>query len=101
MQAEIKQLTLGTSLPVVLPGLGTAGFQWFFTVSNPECVEVVRYNYSIETMFMEAGNSLDVVFMVHSKAPGHTSILFEQKRIWEKHNPPINSKQLDITVVNH
>ncbi|WPQ65919.1 protease inhibitor I42 family protein [Chitinophaga sancti] len=101
MNAEIKELTLGTSLPVVLPGLGTAGFQWFVTVSNPDCVEVVRYNYTVDTMRMEAGNSLDVVFMIHSKAPGQATIIFEQKRIWEKMNPPLNTKQLDITVVSH
>ena len=99
MENEIKELKLGTSFPVVLPGLGTAGFQWFFTIDNPDCVDVVRYNYMIETMFMEAGNSLDVVFMVHSKAPGRAVISFEQKRVWEKNMPPINSKKLDITVV--
>jgi predicted secreted protein len=99
MESEIKEIKLGTSLPVVLPGLGTAGFQWFFNIDDTSCVAVKPYDYTVDSMFRDAGTSNDEVFMITGKAPGKAIVIFEQRRIWEKEGAAINTKKLDITVM--
>ncbi|MCF6402987.1 protease inhibitor I42 family protein [Chitinophaga filiformis] len=98
MESEAKEIKAGTSLTVVLPGLGTAGFQWFYNVSNTECVEVRPYDHAVDTFRQEVGTSNEEAFIIHGKTPGQASVSFEQRRIWEKEGQAINARKLEITV---
>jgi len=99
MESEEKELRVGISLPIILPGLGTAGFQWFYKSDNNDSVDIRPYDYTVDAIFRSAGTSNDDVFMLTGKAPGHTTIIFEQKRSWEKEGAVINARKFDITVV--
>lgn len=99
MESEAKEIKTGTSLPVILPGLGTAGFQWFFQVSNTECVTVRPYDYTVDTIRQEVGTSNEEAFIIQGKAPGTATITFEQRRIWEKEGTAINARRFEITVL--
>jgi predicted secreted protein len=98
MESEVKEIRLGTSLPVILPGLGTAGFQWLYKVDNTGCVEVRPYDYTVDTISRDAGTSNDEVFMITGKAPGHATVTFEQRRVWEKEGQAINTKKIEVNV---
>lgn len=98
MESEAKEIKAGTSLTVVLPGLGTAGFQWFYQSSNTDCVDVRPYDHAVDTFRQEVGTSNEEAFVINGKAPGHASVTFEQRRIWEKEGQPINARRLEITV---
>jgi hypothetical protein len=99
MEIEVKEIKTGLSLPIILPGLGTAGFQWFFKTDTDDFIDIKPYNYTVDSMLQQAGNSNDDVFLVTGKAPGLTNVIFEQRRIWEKEGVAINTKNLSITVV--
>jgi predicted secreted protein len=99
MNSEAKELIVGTTLPVILPGLGTAGFQWFFKIENPACIEVRPRDYAVDTIRLDAGTSNEEIFMITAKAPGKSTITFEQRRIWEKEGHIINTKEFEITVI--
>ena len=99
MESEEKEFRVGTSLPIILPGLGTAGFQWFYKLDNTESIDIRPYDYTVDAIFREAGTSNDDVFMLTGKAPGHTTIIFEQRRSWEKDGAVINTRKFDINVV--
>ena len=99
MEIEEKEIRVGTSLPIILPGLGTAGFQWFFKADTEDFIDIKPYHYTVDSMLQQAGNSNDDVYLITGKAPGLTNIIFEQRRIWEKDGVAINTKNLAITVV--
>jgi predicted secreted protein len=99
MESEAKELRMGTSLPIILPGLGTAGFQWFYKADNTNSIEIHPYDYTVDAIFRSAGTSNDDVFIVTGKAPGRTNIIFEQRRSWEKDGAVINTRNFEITVV--
>lgn len=99
MESEAKEFRVGTTLPIILPGLGTAGFQWFYKLDNTNSIDIKPYDYTVDTIFRSAGTSNADVFMLTGKAPGHTIVTFEQRRIWEKDGVVINAKQFDITVI--
>lgn len=99
MEIIPKELKAGGDLPIILPGLGTAGFQWFFKVDDEHCVEVKPYDYTVDSMRRDAGTSNDEVFLITGIAPGRTTVTFEQRRIWEKDGQAINTKVFDVTVV--
>jgi predicted secreted protein len=98
MEIEAKDIKLGTSLPVILPGLGTAGFQWFFQVSNTDCITVRPYDYKVDIIRQEVGTSNEEVFMIYGKTHGQATVTFEQRRIWEKTGSAINARRFEITV---
>ncbi|UPK72154.1 protease inhibitor I42 family protein [Chitinophaga filiformis] len=98
MESEVKEIKAGTSLTVVLPGLGTAGFQWFYQVSNAACVDVRPYDHAVDTFRQDVGTSNEEAFIINGKSPGHASVTFEQRRIWEKEGQAINARRLEITV---
>ncbi|QHS63283.1 protease inhibitor I42 family protein [Chitinophaga agri] len=99
MESEAKEIKTGTSLPVILPGLGSAGFQWFFQISNTECAEIRPYDYTGDKIRQEVGISNEEAFVIQGKAPGTTTIIFEQRRVWEKEGAAINARRFEITVI--
>jgi predicted secreted protein len=99
MESEAKEIKAGSTLPVILPGLGTAGFQWFYQVSNTECVEVRPYDHAIDTFKQSVGTSNEEAFVIKGKAPGQATVTFEQRRVWEKEGQAINGRRLEITVI--
>jgi len=99
METEAKEIKKGTSLPVILPGLGTAGFQWSFQVSDTSCVVVRPYDGTIDTMEEAGGLINEEAFMIDAKAPGKSTVTFEQRRAWEKEAQPLNARTFEITVI--
>ena len=99
METESKEIKKGTSLPVILPGLGSAGFQWFYQISNTACVEVGQHDDAVDSIPQEAGTNNEESFMINGKAPGQATVIFEQRRIWEKERPAINARRFEITVI--
>ncbi|PWV45900.1 protease inhibitor I42 family protein [Chitinophaga sp. S165] len=98
MESEAKEIKAGSTLPVILPGLGTAGFQWFYQVSDTACVEVRPYDHAVDTFKQNVGTSNEEAFVILGKAPGRATVTFEQRRVWEKEGQAINGRRLEITV---
>ncbi|MBW8683406.1 protease inhibitor I42 family protein [Chitinophaga rhizophila] len=99
MESEVKAIKAGTSLSILLPGLATAGFRWFVQISGTDCVEVQPSDDAIDSPLQKAGMGNEESFMINGKMPGHATVIFEQRRAWEKEGPAINSRKLEITVI--
>ncbi|MBC9912793.1 protease inhibitor I42 family protein [Chitinophaga varians] len=98
MDIIVKTIKTGNSVPVILPGMGTAGFQWFYSTENGDCIEIKPYDYTQDSLVRDAGTSNDEVFMITGVLPGHAKVTFEQRRGWEKNGQIINTQTFDITV---
>ncbi|SFN20877.1 Chagasin family peptidase inhibitor I42 [Chitinophaga sp. YR627] len=99
METESKKIKQGTSLPVILPDLGTAGFHWYYRVSNTDCVEVSPHDEEAEAIRQEARINNEESFVINGKEPGQATVTFEQRRTWETEGPAINSRRFEITVI--
>ncbi|ACU60072.1 protease inhibitor I42 family protein [Chitinophaga pinensis] len=99
METESKKIRQGTSLPVILPGLGTAGFQWSYQISNTACVEVSPHDEETDAIRQEARINNEESFVINGKEPGQATVTFEQRRTWETEGPAINSRKFEITVI--
>ena len=94
--AEQRNAKVGEPQEVVLPGLGTAGYQW---VSDaPAGVRVERGQSNAPTANLPAGRSVDAVFEVTAEAAGTYRVTFVQRRPWEEGVPPIDTREYDFHI---
>jgi predicted secreted protein len=94
--AEQRNARVGEPQEIVLPGLGTAGYQWLSDA--PAGVRVERAQPNIDTTNLPAGRSVDAVFDVTADAPGTYRITFVHRRPWETDVPPIDAREFDFHV---
>jgi predicted secreted protein len=94
--AEQRNAQVGQPQQIVLPGLGTAGYQWISDA--PPGVRVERVQPVMDTTNLPAGRSVDAVFDVTADAPGTYRVTFVQRRPWEEGVPPIDTREFDLHV---
>src|SRR3954447_14606367 len=96
MPDEVRHARVGEPQVIVLPGLGTAGYQWIS--EEPDGVRVEEGQPETPTSGLPAGRSVDAVFRVTADAPGTYRVTFVQRRPWEQGVPPIATREFDLHV---
>ena len=95
------ELNVGEKYILRLKGLGAAGYNWEYNIK--ETGKVV----SVSSEFVDDGKkigplppgySLDVQITIQALEPGHATIYFTQKRVWEKDKLPLKEHVIEIFV---
>jgi predicted secreted protein len=77
---ETIRLKPGESHTIVLPGLGSAGYQWSVEVVDPQVAVAEEILHLRDEVTVPVAGSLDQRFRVKAIAPGQTPVRFVQKR---------------------
>jgi predicted secreted protein len=93
---EIASLRVGQTLERRLPGLGSAGYQWFATV---DCENVVRVTLCLAADANEKqpeSGSADTIATVVGVAPGSANVELIQRRAFE--TTPLRTIAIRVSV---
>lgn len=93
---EAIKLKAGESTTITLKGLGTAGYQWNYTIDNNKNLVSISKDFILTQK--NAGASADEVFTIKANGKGIVNISFFQKRSWETNVKPANEKKVVITI---
>lgn len=92
-------LAVGEQRAVALRALATAGYQWSQSVSGPDptaiAVEIHRGELPPGT---PPGRSASEEAIVHGLHPGQAFVRLEQRRPWERDQPPARTLDLHVEV---
>jgi predicted secreted protein len=92
-------LAVGEKRAVPLRALATAGYQWSQSVSGPDptaiAVEIHRGELPPGT---PPGRSAPEEAIVHGLHPGQATVRLQQRRPWERDQPPADTLDLHIEV---
>jgi len=91
-------LKTGESATITLPGLGTAGYRWSFTVDDPRLVLVERRVAERQPGDPPPSRSVDEQFVVTGLNAGETVVRFSQARSFEPSKPPIATRDVMVRV---
>jgi hypothetical protein len=80
-------LPVGGRRILTLPGLGSAGYQWFGTVEDEAVASLERLG-TVPRHAPGPQGSRDEQFEIHALAQGQTILRFAQRRIFEPGRPP-------------
>ena len=96
---EIK-LKRGESTTVKLKGLGTAGYEWNYTIDGDQNLIAISKDFVLPEKLTQKnmGTSADEVFTINANKKGQLIIYFFQKRGWEKNTEPINKKKVKVII---
>lgn len=100
----VIQLFVGENWHGQLPGLGTAGYQWFHRFEGAGDVIAISIMPLAPSTCQAtdgqppAGGSHSECLDIHALSPGITILHLSQKRSWEKNTAPIHQYQIKITV---
>jgi hypothetical protein len=96
---EQLKLSKGERATVILKGLGSAGYRWWYTVDDPLLVQVERL-----VTERKAGEeyppswSADEQFVIFGLSPGDTVVRFRQTRPFEQSKPPVATRDILVRV---
>ena len=92
-------LAVGEQRAIPLRALATAGYQWSQSVSGPDptaiAVEIHRGELPPGT---PPGRSASEEAIVHGLHPGRATVRLEQRRPWERDQPPAQTLELRVEV---
>lgn len=96
---EIK-LKTGESTSLKFKGMGTAGYEWNYTIDgSKDCVDVSKeFDSGKKSGKQNVGASADEIFTLAAKKSGTVVIYFTEQRSWEKNSNPVNEKKVSVTV---
>lgn len=80
-------LPVGGRRTVILPGLGSAGYQWFAAVDDPAVASVEKRG-TVPRGPAGPQGSRDEQFEIHALRTGQTLLRFVQRRAFESGRPP-------------
>ena len=97
---EELKLKKGESATIKLKGLGTAGYQWDYTISENKNIATVSKDFILPGNLTQknVGASADEVFTITAIEKGIVNIFFFQKRSWEQNTNPINSRKVKVII---
>jgi predicted secreted protein len=97
---EELKLKKGESATIKLKGLGTAGYQWDYTIPENKNIVTVSKDFILPGKLTQKniGLSADEVFTITAVETGIVNIFFSQKRSWEENTNPINSKRVKVVI---
>jgi predicted secreted protein len=84
---EEIRLARGEGLVLTLPGLGSAGYQWFVVVEDPKIVQVTKLERPPATV-RGASGSVEEWFSIIALLAGQTMLRFTQRRSFQPDRPP-------------
>lgn len=97
-----QQITLkaGETTTINLKGLGTAGYEWNYTLDNNKNLVTISKDFKLtdKVKRKNIGSSADEVFTIKAHNKGTVTILFFQKRDWETNVAPVNEKKVTIII---
>lgn len=93
---EEIRLAKGEGSVLKLPGLGSAGYQWFVAVQDPKVVEVTKLIRPSGTVRMTG--SAEEWFSIRALTKGQTTIKFTQRRAFQSDRPPNAVRDIRVTV---
>jgi len=92
---EEIELQAGETKDVTLPGLGSAGYQWFATVENSNIATVTKLE-AVPGKITSGAASYGEVFSITALSTGETTAHFIQKRAFQS-SQVVNATR-DITI---
>ncbi len=103
MEVPVKiELKVGEKYTFRLKGLGVAGYNWEYTIEETRKVASVSLEFVDDQKKAERilppGYSRDVLVTIQPLEPGHATIHFAQRRLWEKDKLPLKEHVLEIFV---
>ncbi|MCP9766336.1 hypothetical protein EGI22_00350 [Lacihabitans sp. LS3-19] len=98
-----KPKTMGTSIKVgesishILDGNPSTGYNWKYTIENPEIVNITE---EITSKNQEAmvGAPSKFKYQIEGAKPGTTKIFFKYFREWEEDVPPVQTDTIEVRV---
>ncbi len=98
---EELKLKKGESATITLKGLGTAGYQWDYSIPYNKNIVTVSKDLIFPGKLTQenVGASADEVFTITAVETGIVNIFFVQKRSWEQNTDAINSRKVEVTIV--
>jgi inhibitor of cysteine peptidase len=103
LACQQKPKTMGTSIKVgesithELEGNITTGFNWKYTVENPDIVKITE-EVSSENKEGIVGAPSKFKYKIEGAKAGNTKIFFKYFREWEKDVPPAQVDTVEVTV---
>jgi predicted secreted protein len=94
---EELSLTVGDRRTITLPGLGSAGYQWFATVDDPAVATVEKLG-TVPRPGTGPQGSRDEEFEIRAMKSGETVVRFVQRRIFEPGRPPRAQRDIALRV---
>lgn len=97
-------LRVGEERSLILPGLATAGYEWSYELHGArEAISLKKQWASGGTDgdlpgTAPVGSAKDEVFTVGGLSPGTATIVFNQRRRWEKGVPPLHTRVVTVRV---
>lgn len=97
---EELKLKKGESATIKLKGLGTAGYQWDYTIPDKKNIITVSKDLILPGKLTQenVGLSADEVFTITAVGTGTVNILFSQKRSWEQNINPVNTRKVKVVI---
>jgi predicted secreted protein len=95
------ELKVGEKYIFRLKGLGAAGYNWEYSIDEMGKVVSVSSEFVDDEKKagpLRPGHSLDMLITIQAMVPGHATIHFAQRRVWEKDKPPLNEHFIEIFV---
>lgn len=98
------ELEEGGQYTCTLPGKASAGYTWVHTVEGPpDVIDIAEAQVRFPLQEREGslpppGYNADVQFTFKARIPGHVTIRFQLRRIWETDKPPLDDRILHIIV---
>lgn len=98
-----KPKTMGTSIKIgesithILDGNPTTGYNWKYTIENPEIVKVSE-EVTSENKEGLIGAPSKFKYKIEGMKAGSTKIFFKYFREWEKDLPPAQTDTVEVTV---
>jgi predicted secreted protein len=96
-QMEEIRLAAGEEIVLSLPGLGSAGYQWFVVVQNASVARVVKLATPTGVAPGESG-STDEQFAIQALTAGQTVLWFTQRRSFQPERPPHAVREVMVRV---
>jgi predicted secreted protein len=97
---SVARLRVGDQHVLELPGLGTAGYRWQWTVAGDPSLLSVRRLPAAEPAPRRPGASAAERFAIEARRPGRVRVEFVQRRPFEPEEVPPNRRhQLEVEIV--
>ncbi len=95
--AEEIKLKTGESATIKCKGLGTAGYQWDYTIDKAGVINISKDLVMPPAKKRQpVGTSADETFTITANKKGTANIYLSQKRSWEKE--PVNERRVVVVV---
>jgi|HubBroStandDraft_4_1064222.scaffolds.fasta_scaffold155603_2 predicted secreted protein len=97
---ETITLKPGQEHRITIPGLGSAGYRWIAEPYDQNVVIVEEILHSRQEVTVPIAGSLQQIFKLIAVAPGHTSVIFNQRRRFEPEKKPHVSYEISVAVTS-